>query len=526
MTSAHSASLWRSLASAGIKATAEALDADDFQRMHVSTSLDAFIDRKVRDGFSIVLTGNAGDGKTHLLRHIMPALQGTGAVVITDATASMTGGQATTLLDEWRKADSEGRPFCIAANEYPLYQLRQVGADFGPVAEVSRQCRDRLAYSDQPIAGEEARHGVLVIDLSLRNPLAPTFASSIFDALMADAPANDGASGTGIVAARNAERLKDPRVRRRLDDLFRSLIARGRRATIRELWIIAARMIYGAGETRDYQMADWYSEALFTRDARFDLTGATQDVDPATCSNPALDDRLELRDKSLHDGWFLGEPTGLPPHPVLPPDAFSALKRRFYFEHQRGMEVFALADPDATEFKALLSRDRSVRQVTGQLVDALNAAYCPVAFPGRVEHLYLWSGHRFHEQPSRAYVAAQRVSTDDLQVMIPRLPSRLSGAFEYEPDHLALVASHDGRKARLHVDFALFRSLRRLSRGLPRKLVPERDVHRIDAFIERLSPMRPAEPRTLWSVHVENLEVLEVTLSADKSRYEEVRRRG
>lgn len=58
--------LWLTLAAAGPKAIAEALTLADIERMHISTSIEAFVEAKVRQGLSIVLTGNAGDGKTHI----------------------------------------------------------------------------------------------------------------------------------------------------------------------------------------------------------------------------------------------------------------------------------------------------------------------------------------------------------------------------------------------------------------------------------------------------------------------------
>ncbi len=181
--------------------------------------------------------------------------------------------------------------------------------------------------------------------------------------------------------------------------LFDRLIALGQRATVRELWILVARLALGTHEAVDVQRADWYSELLFTRDTRFPLTEALGAVDPAFVSHPQLDHALETRDQTLRAGWRWGEPA-IPPHSDLASDVFSALKRAFYFEHERGDEAIALADGDAAEFFRLLTQDRGRGDLTSRLVSAINSAYCPVAFSGREHHLYLWTGHRFHEQPS------------------------------------------------------------------------------------------------------------------------------
>ncbi len=159
------ASLWRALASAGPEAIAEALSGVDFARLHIAAQIDRFIAEQVGRGRSVVLTGNAGDGKTHLLRRTAPALEAAGAVVVGDATALMRRDDPSPVLELWRDAAADGRPFLIAANEYPLYQVRMAGVGFGPVDEVSRQCRQRLVYGSPTT--DETANGVVVVDLSL-----------------------------------------------------------------------------------------------------------------------------------------------------------------------------------------------------------------------------------------------------------------------------------------------------------------------------------------------------------------------
>ena len=470
------------------------------------------------------MTGNAGDGKTHLLRRVKQDLESAGAVVVEDATAEMRGGDPGPILEKWREAIESGQPFCLAANEYPLYQLRMADVSAPHLMEVGRQCQDRLAYGDNE--GSGCAGNVVVIDLSLRNPLGGEFFDSMLDRLLDDGLKAARVSPAWAVVRGNTERLAHPQVRARLRALAERMVALGHRATVRELWILFARMVFGKGERGDYQRTDWYSEALFERDDRFDLTEALQAVDPAGCSHPVWDDALDARAPEVRRGWVLQAPVPAP-HPMLDWEDFAALKRRFYFEHEKGEEVFDLADADAKEFEALVrGRMGSGRTLVANLVDAINAAYCPLRFDSRDQHLYLWNGHRFHEQPSRSFVAAERVATDDLVSEVPRLPAWLEGCFDYRPDHIALTARGLSGTPRLRIDFPLWRTLRRLTRGLPRKLIPERDIHRLDAFLQKLGAGTAGERDSVWSVHLENLELIQVNLSADGSRFERVRRYG
>lgn len=515
--------LWQTLARAGPKATAEALTPREFERLHIEGPIEACIVRNVAEGRSIVLTGNAGDGKTHLLERLRDELEASDARLLTDATAMMHGGDTAPVIEAWRAAKREGRPVCLAANEYPLFQLRHAEPDL--FAEVTRQCEQRLAYG--PVTADEGAGEILVVDLSLRNPLSSDFLGALLDRLTHDpSVAALARSGDNPVVARNLALLVLPRVRERLELLTARLVALGERATIRELWILCARMLFGNSGRHDYRREDWYSENLFRLDRRFDLTAALAAVDPAASSHPQWDAALEARAPAVASGWADRIPRPSP-HPTLDSEAFAAMKRRFFFEHDCGEEVFALADRDAADFEEIVQGRRTAgRALVGSLIEAVNAAYCPVSFQARDQHLYLWSGHRFHEQPSRSFVATERVSAESFSVEIPRLPERLKDCFAYRPDHVALVATQVAGRPKLRIDFALFRTLKRLQRGLPRKLIPERDVHRLDAFLELLHGSVEGRRDTVWSVHLENLDLIEIGLSADGARYESVREYG
>lgn len=228
---------WRSLAHAGPEVCSDELTEEQIERLHLKRPLEDFLTAKVEEGFSIVLTGNAGDGKTHLLRRLHERLTADGAKAFTepDATAAMKKGDLSPVLDAWRKALSVRKPYLLAANEYPLYQLRKQGPNLAPalgkvLAAVDAQCRARLVYGDKS-AAEDATDKVLVVDLSLRNPLQRDFAGGLLDRMLQNktlqAYAREGAEPN---VARNFDRLGQPRVRERLLTLFDRIVLRGERA--------------------------------------------------------------------------------------------------------------------------------------------------------------------------------------------------------------------------------------------------------------------------------------------------------
>jgi len=521
---------WRELAHAGFKVTSDELTPEELERLHIARPLEDFIIERVRQGDSLVLIGNAGDGKTHLLRRLAPKLTQLGAVVEPDATAAMPGGDLTPILEAWRKAAAENRPYCLAANEYPLYRLRTEGKQvFTMLCEVDRQCRERLAYG--PFADHEtARAQVLVIDLSLRNPLVPDFAGAMLDRLL-EAPDLTAFFSTqrDPVFSRNYECLRHPQIRARLLNLFKRLAERGERATVRELWIILARLLFGPAlqENPDHSPQSWYSGRLFHEDPRFRLSGLlARHADPAQFSHPQWDTSLENPEGTGREDWVFGQPI-ISIHPELDPRRFDALKRAFYFEHRHGEDAFRLEPVWASEFQRLLAEAKDGDSLLkSRIVAAINACYCPVAFPRAQDALMLWIGHRFHEAPTRSYIACQSIPISELCIHTPRLPQRLLDGLDYLPDHADLCYEYHGKTARLEIDYALYSTLRRLQAGLPRKLLPEKEINRLDRFMEHLHWLDVPQTREFTCFDTERRVASRIRLAVDGRCYEEVERYG
>jgi hypothetical protein len=538
------AAFWRNLARAGHCVCSDELGGEDLERLHVPTPLELFLVERVRAGFSLVLTGNAGDGKTHLLRRLSSELQGLGADVNLDATATMRRGSVESIINGWRTALAAGRPYCLAANEYPLHllrsELRRSNANerlgeplYRVLSEVKRQCNHRLAYGDKSSA-EEAGEKVLVLDLSLRNPLASDFSGAALAKLLSQSALQTlSASGVDPNFTWNFNRLSHPTVRARLLGLFDRLVSRGYRCTIRELWIFLARLLFDRQESGTSSVLSptmWYSERLFEADSRFPLVSQLhQNADPARVSHPQWDFRLEDAEGTNPGDWLVD---GIVPaldrrelETARGAAGFAALKRRFYFEHREGEQAFALEPDDAREFRDLLGQaiepDDVLRR---ELIRALNRCYCPKPFPSSDDSFWLWIGHRFHEQPSRSFLANQSIRASDLQVWVPRLPHRLAGAFGYRPDHIVVQyqPNPEGQLCRLNVDFALWTTLRRLRDGFPRHFVAERDLNRVDAFLNQIMDTTPPQGRVFVVFNNEDRLVTRVTLTNDYRQYTKV----
>lgn len=540
---------WRTLAQAGPNAIAEGLDEIDFARLHLPTPLEELLLAKLRDGYSVVLTGNAGDGKTHLARVLQTRL-GSDATRVDfafDATALMTRETGVRpIVDRWRQARQAGRPFVLAVNQYPLYRLRQeLRRSLPEVSEsIERQWSERLVYGR--VRAEDASERLLLVDLSLRNPLAPGFAGAALDRMLTSpAVRRHAAAGVDPNFTFNHRHLSHPEVRKRLLALFGRVISSGGRATVRELWILCARLLFGAKNEVENAGAEqaWYSERLFETDARFPLTSLLREyADPAGVTHPQLDRRLEIPSGTAASDWLVDHEL---PEPVPARLAmaglreqgrdkyrarFSAIKRRFYFEHVEGgpESVFRLDDSSHGTFHDILRDDRADARHMQTLIGAINRCYFPTDFEGMREKLLLWVGHRLDEQPTSSYVANEAIPRQRLQIRRPGPSPTLEGAIDYLPDHLMLgVVTPQGELAlesSLRVDATLYATLMSIEDGLPRHLINPGELNRLDAFIDRLRGASPEQGYEFLTYNAEHVVASVVQMTPDYASYVSVRR--
>src|SRR5262249_36626646 len=114
---------WRSVAELVDKRTsfAERLTPEEFEALHIPTRLDAGLLEFVRDGRRVYLTGNPGDGKTHLIKRLEADLVDLEVEISSDASAE----DPEAFLSRVRRATNpdQPRPALFAINEGPLRRL-------------------------------------------------------------------------------------------------------------------------------------------------------------------------------------------------------------------------------------------------------------------------------------------------------------------------------------------------------------------------------------------------------------------
>jgi hypothetical protein len=475
--------------------------------IHVETPLEGFIVERLKAGVDVVLTGNPGDGKTHLIMRLLPTLRALGVEHHADATAEES---YDVLLEQWRRARRRRKAFCLAVNEWPLLEFTRLhGEAFAPLREVRDQIDRGVIYDDQ----QAEVKSVVVVDLNHRNLVSLEVFKRLTGTLLderfyPECPSCPAAAACDVPRARHA--LARERVRERIFQLLELVSKRGHHVTMRDLQGFVAYLLTG-GRTceqlvaeSDAQPRPYYALAF---EGESDLFTAIRAVfDPAAVTHPVFDEGLWSGATDPTAWTDLGPPTPPPcAAPGDPLDAMRAAKRRFFFEHADGDQLLRLLPQDERRFyDALDAAAGHGERVVRDLVRLVNRFFDPRDDTDGA--LRLWSRHRYDARWSPTYVSVRAVPADALRLEVPRLPRATADAFTFQPDHV-LLSAHQGatRVARLTVDLSLFRTLFDAQRGLPMALRSGAVLKRLDGFFNELSRAFHAE-RELEDVHIKNFE--------------------
>src|SRR5450755_89638 len=163
----------------GYNAVAERVEKSKLQYMHISTGLDFELETWVRNNYDVILTGNPGDGKTHLIQILEDKGLLTSAYVEKDASQNDT----ETLLSIWKQKKQENVPFLLAINHAPLRNLatnaqRYQGIEY--LASIPMEIDNTVYYNEVPKSKLER---TIVVDLSQRETSTYIIVKSIVDKL-------------------------------------------------------------------------------------------------------------------------------------------------------------------------------------------------------------------------------------------------------------------------------------------------------------------------------------------------------
>lgn len=461
-------------------------DHHDFALMkdiHIPTPVDGFV-RERAAGRVIFITGNPGDGKTHLLRHLEAELRAAKVEVILDANERT---EAEIIAAVEKALERRGRGLAVAINEGVLHQVLHAGDDERPWRkEVERQLLSPVAYREEDPPKDDR---VLVLDLNMRNNLTPDVIQRALEGVLRLSSPCQGCPRASCDLQRNAARLGDVAVTR-LAALLGRCGASGAHSTMRDLQGFLSFLLWGTrscGEVKAGRGAPArYWESAFEGGSG-PLFEAARRHDPRGRTAPILDHSLwrgddapeawlERRDDlSAHNGETLEQRL----------EWFVSRKRRALFEHRDGEALLAgSVDPVDDLFDQLL------RHGTGpvrRLIQMINRFFGANKEGGEV--LRIWCTHRYDAKPPRFAASTARIPAENLELLRPRPRPEVAAAFpDYRSDHCLLVLRGEKELARgLRVDRALLVALHAAEGGLSPSFRVGEPEARLSGFLDKLS---------------------------------------
>jgi hypothetical protein len=468
----------------GISGCADHIDIDTLRNIHVETDLDAAIIEILVSGKSVVLTGNPGDGKTHLLRIIEDKFKNAKPEVIFEYDASCLKDEE--IINRWRGASNAGKTFCIAINEAVLFGLISNFPDFEPLVECREQLTKALYYDEEPDV--KSKH-VVVFDLSLRNTLAQEIVSAIIDK-QTDTTVLDSCNGCVAIQQcdfrLHAELLKNDIVRERLQYVFDRLNRRGYHFTLREIEGYFSFLLFAKRNCEELSRgssSDIYYFQNLIYGSNLGLGPIFEKLkdtfDPSKVSHPVIDELL-VNGVYAPGTWisnFNAESNMIEPGNYA---KYESRKRAFFFFNVEGSKLIDIADDDESEFFKFIEKQE--REAIRQVISQLNLFF---SNEKSADSLYAWQSLRYDHSPRKVLYSSTEYERIDFEIVKPKLHRIMGQGFTPRIDHV-LFRLKDKPTVALKIDYGMFEVLANAKRGVPMMYLESSLTRRIWQFIENL----------------------------------------
>lgn len=469
---------------------ADTSDSAHLNALHIPTALERSLEKWLRDGKHVVLVGNPGDGKTHLIRLLERFMARLGVRTVLDGSQEES---YPAIAKQWHTAVRAKKPFCLAINHGPLTSmLQECEQPSKELSEVRTQRSTPLYYDNPPREPER----VIVIDLNLRSVLTDTLIRAAVDKLATAAERALGPhhNSEGMDLWVNLRAMTTPWVVDRVAELLTLAGHAGRHVTMRDLLGFLSYIIFGGKRDSEFG-TDPYSRTHCYYNLCFEGTGTLFDsvreaLQPERVTVPLVDEHL-WENTGIDEGWAFGRPPETPDHLENAWELFTTLKRRFYFEHEGGRGLIDVRRDAGSSFLQILKNsERNAAAYLSAVLRSINTFFCP-EYDEDGEALRLWNSQRYDNLPPHVLVSTRRVSKDKFELLVPKLPPWLGEAMDYKADHLYLVYRGNAVGTRagnvgLRIDRELWSTLMKSKSGVPMAIRSMQHAQQLQTFIGRI----------------------------------------
>lgn len=500
----------------GTSAYADFMEIEFLKKLHVRTKLDDAIISEVKKGNDIILTGNPGDGKTHIIRILYDELLGLSESPVIEIDASTK--TSAEIFMEWNEARSTNRPFVIAINAAVLYNLAADYPDFAPIKTAKIKLLNSITFHEKA----DTNGGVTLFDLSKRNILTKEIIETVIEKLsnMINTETCDNAGLFDV--SYHIRLINNPIFKERLFFILDRVAFKGYHATLRELQALVSYLIFGGRNFQEIIKTagnDQYDVAMlvFENGDGLFFKKIIEAFDPINVSHPIVDEII-VNNHIDKDSWI---PEFMPANERMDPEnyrQFVIRKRRFYFFNRYGSEIIKINDDEGTKFKEFL--EMPSKKLIKQIIKSLNAFFSESKSSGEIK---IWSGHRYDNSSRNILLSISSLKSSDFEIGIPRLNYQMDKGLDYVQDYIRFELK-GMPNVFLKIDFSMFCLLREAERGVPVLYLDTDLVKKVWRFMEQLQPSTIDEDEINISIlDVQGKKQLDVIVDLENYRYDSIK---
>lgn len=504
----------------GTSAYADHVDTDLLSYIHLKTKLDKAVVDAAKAGKDIVLTGNPGDGKTHIIRVLKEQLEQLERPAVVELDASTLSNDE--IYSRWKQAKENATPFVIAINAAVLYSVYKSYPEFSPIKEAYLQMTNAVVFH-----GEDAKTDALVVfDLSKREVLTPEILKQAVIRMTDDSHYKECKSCplvSNCVVHKNRKLLKDELFQERLSLILQRVSLKGYHATLREIQSFIAYLIFGNRNCKQLNQTAGNSEYDLVNliySGKGNLFSAINDaIDPVDISHPIWDERILLNDIDP-DSWVEGYEIPAETIAYDNEKLFNLRKRQFFFFNRYGDELLTIMDDDTTHFQNFLDQDNG--KIIKELIAKLNSFFGTVS--GSNTRLQIWSGHRYNNEPRKVLISAGTIKKSEFNVGRPSLLKGMQAGIDMTSNYVRLEKK-DSPNIFLKVDFAMYLLLNEAERGVPVLFMESDLVKKVWRFIEQLQAydkMDEEDSVEIGLMDVQNKKTIMITIDREDGKYSSI----
>lgn len=501
----------------GSSAYADHIASELLSEIHLETKLDTAIMEAALNGKDIVLTGNPGDGKTHVIRLLKDKLEGIGKPICIELDASTLSNDEIYL--KWKASRERNIPFIIAINAAVLYSVYKKYSKFKPIEDAYFQMSHAVVFHDEVAENSD----LVVFDLSKREVLTADILKKAIERLT-DATHYEECKACPLNEScdvhKNCRLLNSPLFQERLFVILQRVSMQGYHATVRELQSLIAYLIFGNRDCKTISRttgSNQYNLVNLVFSGKGTLFDAIRNaIDPVAISHPIWDERILLNDLP-NDSWVDGYEIPAEAIAYDNYELFKLRKRQFYFFNKNGEELLKIMDDDAIRFQEFLRQDNS--KIIKELVRKLNIFF-GTAKASNLE-LQIWTGHRYDNDPRKVLISMGSIKKSDLKIGRPALLESMKRGIDMTASYIRLEKK-DATHIFLKIDFDMYILLLEAERGVPVLFMESDLVKKVWRFVEQLQSFEDLDEDdnvTISLLDVQNKKKISVTIDREENKY-------